>query len=212
MTERYVVRRGYDDLEERYAAVRSEDGRGVALLNEFLTPLPKSARIFDAGCGPGAPILREASTVATAVGLDFSREQLQLARANTSPASLVQGDMAALPISDEIFDAVTAYHSLIHVPFEDHQTVIDEFARVLQPGGRVLISEGSERWSGSNPDWLGERTEMHWSIAGAEATREHLRNAGFTVTEEWDLNPSDQDGEHWILFEAELKSRGREFD
>jgi len=141
MTERDTVRRGYDELQEGYAAVRSGDGRDVAILEEFLTPLSRSARLLDAGCGPGSPVLREVSAKATAFGLDFSREQLRLASGNAPRASLVQGDMTALPLGNDIFDAVVAYHSLIHIPFEAHRTVIEEFSRILRPGGRLLISE-----------------------------------------------------------------------
>jgi ubiquinone/menaquinone biosynthesis C-methylase UbiE len=206
VADRDIVRRGYDDLEESYDAVRSEDGRDIALLDEFLTSLSNSARVLDAGCGAGAPILREASASAAVIGLDFSREQLRLATANAPQASLVQGDMTALPVSDNTFDAVIASHSLIHIPSEGHQTVINEFARVLQSDGRVLVSEGPREWSGSNLDWLGSGVEMQWSIAGADATRDHLRNAGFTVTTEWGLQPSDQDGEHWIFFAAQLET------
>lgn len=64
------------------------------------------------------PALR---TAATAVGVDFSREQLRRAVDNAPAASLVQGDMAELPISDGVFDAVTAYHSVIHLPTAQHQ-------------------------------------------------------------------------------------------
>jgi SAM-dependent methyltransferase len=204
VTERDAVRRGYDDLEERYADARPGGAREVALLEEFLEPLSDAARVLDAGCGAGVPILRAVSSAATALGLDFSREQLRLAAANAPRASLVQGDMTSLPVSDGVFDAVIAYHSLIHVPFEDHQTVADEFARVLRPGGRLLVSEGPCEWSGSNPDWLGSGVEMQWDIAGADATRDHLRSADFSVTEEWDHRPSEESGEHWRFFAAQL--------
>jgi len=83
--------------------------------------------------------------------------------------------MVGLPFRNGSFDAVTAYHSLIHVPREQHQEAVDEFARVLADGGRLLCSEGPDEWSGTNPDWLDTGVEMQWHIAGVEATRDHLR-------------------------------------
>ncbi|MCH7661843.1 MAG: class I SAM-dependent methyltransferase, partial [Euryarchaeota archaeon] len=83
------------------------------------------------------------------------------------------------------FDGLTAYHSLIHVPLTEHAIVIKEFARVLRPGRWLLVSEGSAEWSGVNPDWLDTGIEMHWSMAGPEATRDQLRAAGFEIEREW---------------------------
>lgn len=59
--------------------------------------------------------------------------------------------MADLPFADGVFDAVIAYWSLIHVPTEEHQTVIDEFARVLRPGGRVRSAKGPMNGSVKTP-------------------------------------------------------------
>ena len=205
MVDKDVVRRSYDDLAETYAATRSDDGRGRDILDRFLEPLSESARVLDAGCGQGTPVLRRSSASSTATGLDFSRAQLELAAENAPRASLVQGDMTRLPVCDGAFDAITAYHSLIHVPSDEHRAVLDEFARVLRPGGRVLLSEGPGEWSGTNPDWLESGVEMQWHIAGADATREHLRNAGFAVVDERGADDTlTEDGGRWVFFSARL--------
>jgi ubiquinone/menaquinone biosynthesis C-methylase UbiE len=207
MVDKNAVRRGYDGLAEAYAADRNEDGRGREVLSRFLDGLSEPARVLDAGCGQGTPVLRELSESTTATGLDVSRAQLELAAERVPDAALAQGDMVRLPFRDGSFDAVTAYHSLIHVPREQHQRVVDEFARVLGDGGRLLCSEGPDEWSGTNPDWLDTGVEMQWHIAGAEATREHLRNAGFAVEREWGVDDSLAEGDDasWTFFAARLE-------
>lgn len=207
MVEKDAVRRGYDGLAEAYAEQRPEDGREMDILDGFLRPLPESARVLDVGCGQGTPVLRRVAESATGVGVDISRAQLALAAENAPGAHLAQGDMTRLPVRGGAFDAVTAFHSLIHVPRDEHRAVVEEFARVLQPGGRLLVSEGPNEWSGTNPDWLETGVEMQWHIAGAEATREQLRNAGFTITDEWGASNhfADED-ERWVFFAAELDS------
>lgn len=205
MSDRDAVRRAYDDLAETYACRRSRDGRGMDVLETFLDSLPEAGRILDAGCGQGAPVLARLCEAATAVGLDFSREQLRLAAENAPGGLLVQGDMTGLPFGDDAFDAVTAYHSLIHVPFEDHRTVLDEFARVLRPGGRVLLTEGATEWSGQNPDWLDSGVEMRWDIAGAETTREQLEAAGFVVVDEWTVADELADDGRDAFFSGRLE-------
>jgi ubiquinone/menaquinone biosynthesis C-methylase UbiE len=186
VTDRDAVRRAYDELAEAYAAERSSDAAAAARLDRLLEGLPSDARVLDAGCGGGDPVLAALAGESRAVGLDFSGEQLRLAAENTPGAALVRGDMTALPFRANAFDATVALHSLIHVRLDEHSTVLEEFARVLVPGGLLLLTEGEEEWVGENPDWLGTGTGMRWEIAGREATREGLDRAGFEVLEEWE--------------------------
>lgn len=136
----HTVRRSYDELAPVYAARRSEADRSLDFLRAFIEPLSSSARVLDAGCGGGTPVLSRLSSIARAVGLDFSREQLRLARHNAPGAALVEADMTSTPFEDDTFDAIVAYWSLIHVPIDDHARTIEEFARILRPGGRLLVS------------------------------------------------------------------------
>jgi ubiquinone/menaquinone biosynthesis C-methylase UbiE len=207
MVDKETVRRGYDEIAETYAADREEDGRGREVLSRFVRDLPASARVLDAGCGGGAPVLSDLSASANATGLDVSRGQLELAADRVPDAALAQGDMVRLPFRTGAFDAVTAYHSLIHVPAEQHRAVVDEFARVLTDGGRLLCSEGPEAWQGENPDWLDTGVEMQWDIAGAEATRTQLREAGFAVERESTVGDSLAEGDdaRWTFFTARLE-------
>ncbi len=214
MVEKGAVRRAYDELAETYAEQRADDGPGMIVLDHFLDSLTEPTRILDAGCGQGTPVLSRIATDTTAIGVDFSHEQLRLAETTVPESLLLQGDMTDLPFNACVFDAVVAYWSLIHVPLEDHQTVLDEFARVLRPSGRVLVCEGTTDWSGENPDWLGTGVEMQWNIAGAEATGDQLRSAGFTITDRWrvpdaldasaDDSSNDDAALPWTFFAAHL--------
>lgn len=212
MVEKDSVRRSYDELADEHAEQRIETDRGTEILTGFLDSLAGPAYALDAGCGQGSPVLARLESATTAIGVDFSREQLKLAVENAPDASLVQGDMTSLPFEPGTFDAVVALWSLIHVPMDDHQTVVDEFARVLRPGGRVLLSEGTNEWTGENPDWLGGGVRMEWNIAGAKATRDQLHGAGFEILDTWGVPPSleadrkrdEGDRDPWTFFSARL--------
>lgn len=199
MTDRDAVRRAYDELAETYAAERSP---GLVELDRLVEPLPEGARVLDAGCGQGTPVLTALVGTVETIGLDFSGEQLRLAAENAPGAALVRGDMTSLPFSPNAFDAVTALHSLIHVPLAEHATVVEGFARVLSPGGLLLLTEGDDEWIGENPDWLGSGVEMRWEFAGLETTREQLRRAGFEVLDTWhrrDELADDGSGKPFLL-------------
>lgn len=197
---REFVRRGYDELGDVYDERRSASGRERAVVEAFLADLESGARLLDAGCGQGTPILQRATDV-RAAGLDIARGQLEGAAEAAPSAALVQGDLAALPFATDAFDAATAFYSLIHVPRADHRTVVAELARVLRPGGELLVSEGNEPWSGTHDDWLGDGTAMTWDFAGIDATIEQLRDAGFEVLDRWDVRDglADEDVTHPLV-------------
>jgi ubiquinone/menaquinone biosynthesis C-methylase UbiE len=211
MVDKDTVRRGYDELVDDYAAQRTEDSDDVDVLASFLDALSTDARLLDAGCGQGTPVLASLADVA-GVGLDISRGQLTRAAENAPAASLTQGDMTRLPFADERFDAVTALWSVIHVPEGDHRAVFEEFARVLRPGGRLLVVEGTNEWRGTNPDWLGGGAEMQWHIAGPEKTRAHLRSVGFEIVADQVIGDPLEEGATWRLFEGRLPGVSRTYN
>jgi SAM-dependent methyltransferase len=178
--QRELVRRGYDELAEIYAAER-EATENDALLGRLRTDAPPG-RVLDAGCGDGASALEPLSGERPVAGLDFSRAQAT--RANeVAPGRVVQGDMTALPFADDTFAAVAAFYSTIHVPADETPAVYEEFARVLSPGGVALVTTGTEDWAGRNDDWLAGGAPMEWDILGPDRSTALLEAAGFEVYE-----------------------------
>jgi ArsR family transcriptional regulator len=105
--------------------------------------LPTGARrLLDIGTGTGRLLEVLAPKVERAVGIDQSREMLQLARSNLARAGIDnaeirQGDMYALPLEADSFDVVTIHHVLHYA--EDPAAALGEAARVVKPGGTVLV-------------------------------------------------------------------------
>ena len=98
-------------------------------------------RLVDIGTGTGRMIELFAPRAAYAIGIDKSSEMLRLARVKLEAAgissSLRQGDMYALPLQDESADCVII-HQVLHYAHSP-AAAISEAARVLSPGGTLLI-------------------------------------------------------------------------
>jgi SAM-dependent methyltransferase len=95
---------------------------------------PSTALDIGAGAGGNTRVLEAAGWQATA--LEFSDSGVELARERG--LNVVQGDARDIPFPDDHFGLVVAYDVLEHIR-EDEQ-VVAEIARVVRPGGRVLIA------------------------------------------------------------------------
>ena len=93
-------------------------------------------RALDLACGTGDIAFAAAAKGARVVGLDLTHRMLQLAAQKSRAAEFVTGDMTSLPFPSQAFDLVTTGYGLRNVP--DLNLAIDEIARVLRPGGRLL--------------------------------------------------------------------------
>ncbi|WP_374942512.1 metalloregulator ArsR/SmtB family transcription factor [Sphingomonas sp.] len=100
--------------------------------------------LIDIGTGTGRMLELFAGTARTALGIDRSSEMLRLARAKLSErgvgnAELRQADLYALPMRDGAAD-VAILHHVLHFA-QQPGAAIAEAARVLGPGGRLLIAD-----------------------------------------------------------------------
>lgn len=100
-------------------------------------------RALDLACGTGDIAFAVAAEGARTVGLDLTFRMLELAKAKPVPVSrfpvpvtLLAGDMTRLPFATSTFNLVTTGYGLRNVP--DLRVAIEEIARVLKPGGRLL--------------------------------------------------------------------------
>jgi SAM-dependent methyltransferase len=173
--DRNEVRKAWDDVSETYADSRDPTGSDADLIQDLLDPLPSEPEVLDVGCGDGARTL--ANLTEGSVGLDISRRGLELATEVVGRGNLVQGDMASLPFVTDSFDAVTAYHSVFHVPRDEHPEVYEEFARVLGPDGRLLMTLPGGRYETVRRGWMGG--SMYFSAPGRDRTLSQLRGSGF---------------------------------
>jgi ubiquinone/menaquinone biosynthesis C-methylase UbiE len=144
-----------DELRELYEARAAQqyaapqplpdpriDRKFARILELVRAQLPCEA-FLDAGCGDGRYLAALANELpARRAGVDISERILETARARVD-ADFRQASLEELPFEDGAFDLVLCSQVIEHVPDADRAT--KELARVLRPGGTLVISTDNER-------------------------------------------------------------------
>ena len=144
-------------------------------------------RVLDVGTGDGTYALEAAARGAVVTGIDLAPGMLEAARSRARDrrvaASFELGRAEALPFADGSFDVVIAVTVLCLVA--DPRLVMREMARVLAPGGRLVIGELARYnvWAAERRvrGWLGAKTWRHARFWSRRALMRVVEDAGLHV-------------------------------
>ncbi|HEU4348117.1 MAG TPA: class I SAM-dependent methyltransferase [Actinoplanes sp.] len=177
-----VVRRGDTLTGYRQWAAGYDEPRNSLfdadepLMHEILDDLPAGTAL-DAACGTGRYAAHLAARGHRVVGVDNSPDMLDRARARVPGARFLRADLHRLPVADDAVDLVVSGLALAHAP--DLVPVMAEFARVLRPGGHLVISDVHRDlvFLGSVPKALGPAGEPGLAATHRHTTGDYLRAA-----------------------------------
>lgn len=147
----------FDALAEQFDDQRGLPANALRHLVAFAAEISKgrSLAIIEPGIGTGRISLPLAAAGHRVVGIDISRPMLEVCARKAATLrvedrlTLIKGDATAIPFQDDTFD-VGIFASLLYL-VADWESVLDEFARIVRPGGAVV--------------WVRERTEQGDALA-----------------------------------------------
>ncbi|MFD8792527.1 class I SAM-dependent methyltransferase [Streptomyces vinaceus] len=96
--------------------------------------------VADLGCGPGRVTAHLGGLGVRAFGVDLSPAMVAVARRTYPGLRFEVGSMAALDVADAVLGGVLAWYATVHTPPGELPALFEEFARVLAPGGHLLIA------------------------------------------------------------------------
>ena len=128
----------YNDIASQYAADFYDDATDNVYVDKFLASL-SGKLILDAGCGVGEDCKYVEQKGFKAIGIDFSKGMLDIARQKYPKGNFQLMDMSNIKFPSNTFDGIMSNYSLFHIPREQLKQVLSEFRRVLKEEGRILL-------------------------------------------------------------------------
>jgi len=140
------TRAAYDTVAADYAALLADELASKpidrAMLGTFaeLVTANGGGPVADLGCGPGRVTEYLAGLGMNAFGVDLSPGMIEVARSRYPGHRFEVGSMDALDIDAASLAGAVAWYSIIHTPDDRQPALFGEFARVIRPGGWLLLA------------------------------------------------------------------------
>jgi SAM-dependent methyltransferase len=145
--------------------------------------------VGDLGCGPGRIAGYLAAKGLDMVGVDLSPRMVEVARRDHPGVRFEVGTMAALPFADGELAGALAWYSIIHTPDARQDALFAEFARVVRPGGRMLLAFQAGRDVVHLTNAYGRDIDLHTRRQDPERVKGRLADAGFELEAELVTQP-----------------------
>jgi SAM-dependent methyltransferase len=116
-------------------------------------------RVLDAACGEGYGSALLGEVAASVVGVDIDGPTIAHALTrygNAGRVRFIEGSCTELPLPDASIDVVVSFETIEHLRQEDQPRMVAEFARVLSPGGIVVISSPNKRLYSDERSYVNE--------------------------------------------------------
>ena len=154
-------------------------GRSWAAWSRALGHLLPPLRVADIGCGEGYLTVEASRWASRVIAVDRSALVLKRARALATRRRVrnviwKQGELEKLPLRDASVDVALLSQALHHAP--DPARAVAEAARIVLPGGRVLVLDLREH----DEQWVRQRLGDRWLGFTDDAVAKLLKNAGLT--------------------------------
>jgi ubiquinone/menaquinone biosynthesis C-methylase UbiE len=157
-----------------------------------LARIQPGEQVLDVGCGTGTLALevqRRVGKAGRVAGIDPSAEQIARARAKAArrnmPIDFQIGVIEQLPFPDQMFDVVFSTLMMHHLPAPLKRQGLAEIARVLKPGGRLVIADFKHK-----RERQGQTTRFHAGGSSMQDLITLVKEAGFSQLEMEEMQPS----------------------
>ncbi len=177
----------YDAIADDYAS-KLDDYAPRPERNTFISLLPKSASILDAGCGPGRDSEYFFQHGLKVVGVDLSKKLLEIAKKRIPQVEFLKQDLRKLKFPPSSFDGIWACASLLHLRREEILAVLRSFNNFLKENGVLFILVKEGRGEADVAEKLSSNTVRHFTYFTIDELKKMEENAGFIIEDIYPWN------------------------
>jgi ubiquinone/menaquinone biosynthesis C-methylase UbiE len=166
-------------------------GRELRQRTATLANLRPGEAVLDVGCGTGTLAIEAQQRVGATgrvVGVDPGAQQIARARAKAArrnvPIEFQIGVIEQLAFPDQTFDVVLSTLMMHHLPASLKRQGLAEIARVLKPGGRLVIADFKRK-----QERAGQAARFHAGGSGLHELAALVSDAGFAQVEMEEMQP-----------------------
>jgi ubiquinone/menaquinone biosynthesis C-methylase UbiE len=138
-------------------------------------------RVADIGCGPGRAAAFMAERGLDVVGVDISQAMLSVARSAHPHITFEEGQLNALPFEKGVLAGAVCWYSIIYTPPERLAEAFGELARVLMPGGYLLLAFQAEDEPVHRTNAHGTHLPLTSYRHGVQEVAQLLEDMGFKI-------------------------------
>jgi SAM-dependent methyltransferase len=152
-----------------------------ALLDRFADTVRGLGPVCDMGCGPGHVARYLHNRGVEVCGVDLSPGMVAEARRLNPCIPFQEADLRALAVEDGTWAGIVAFYVIIHIPRDALVPALRELARVLRPGGMLLVAFHVGEETVHLDEWWGQDVALDFHFLRPDEVVAALRTAGFAV-------------------------------
>jgi ubiquinone/menaquinone biosynthesis C-methylase UbiE len=159
------------------------------ILARFALEIKGKTPVWDFGCGSGNTTRYLKDLGIDISGLDISEEMLVQARQNHPDIRFQRGDLLKLRFKNNSIYGVVAFYAIVHFTTEQVETAFREIFRVLQSGGKFLLTFHIGEGTIHLDNYLGRKVDIDFMFFPSDFIRSCLQKFGFCNIELTERDP-----------------------
>lgn len=145
----------------------------------FMQQELKGKLVLNAGCWTGNFETLIPKEFCRMIGLDINEKALTIAKGSNPNKHFIRGDILNFPCKENVFDVITFFATLEHIPDNTEIKVLKKLSKMLKPGGKIILTTPHSYWLGNIldvPHWL--TNHRHYKL---DDIRRFSKEAGFEI-------------------------------